>query len=153
MIKKIIWTLVIILALILGYWLISPFWRTEIVSESLPLATGPESEANLPNIVKQGSFTGFDKVHNGSGTATILSIEGKNYVRFEDDFMVNNGPDLYVGMGANGKYIKGSELALLKGNVGSQNYEIPETIDLASIDEIWIWCKAFSVPFARAVLQ
>ena len=118
--------------------------------------TQTQSQTNLANQVfeiKKGSFTGFDKVHTGSGTARIVSVDGKNYIRFEQDFMVNNGPDLYVGLGKNGNYIKGSELGKLKGNIGSQNYELPEGIDPNTVDEVWVWCKAFAVPFTMAILQ
>ena len=146
-----------------GYWLISPFWRVEKVSEGLPtapvatssdMANSLEGESNNEvSVLSKGSFTGFDKIHTGSGTAHVLSIGGKNYIRFEEDFDVNNGPDLYVGLGENGEYIEGSELGKLKGTVGSQNYELPAGIDPASVQEVWIWCKAFSVPFAMAVLK
>lgn len=151
-----------------GYYALSPLWRNEVVNEALPEmppATTPDSavdttlrvagetdeEASIVSL-KQGSFTGFDRIHTGSGTAKIIRIGEKHYIRFEEDFMVNNGPSLYVGFGKDGTYIKGSEISALKGNIGSQNYEIPDTIPVDSIDEIWIWCKPFSVPFARAEL-
>lgn len=142
----------------MGYWLISPFWRTERVSESLPIESpsaenaGTEKESEV-EMVKTGIFTGFDKVHIGSGTARVLKIGNKNYIRFEEDFTVANGPDLYVGLGEGGKYIEGSELGKLKGNVGSQNYELPAGVSADDVKEVWIWCKLFSVPFARAVLN
>ena len=138
-----------------GYWLISPFWRTEKVFEALPTPAsnvGPET-ANEVVEIKTGAFAGFDSLHTGSGTARLIKIGDKNYIRFEEDFTVQNGPDLYVGLGENGKYIKGSELAALKGNVGSQNYELPPGMNPENIKEIWIWCRAFSVPFARAELN
>ncbi len=131
-----------------GYYFISPFFINKVVNETLPVVENTED--NSVEVVKQGQFTGFDKIHTGSGTASVISIGDKNYIRFEEDFVVNNGPDLYVGLGQNGSYIKGSELGVLKGNVGSQNYELPKGV---SPEEVWIWCKAFSVPFAKAVLN
>lgn len=170
--KKIIITILIIAVISAGYWLVSPFWRTERVSEDLPVESPNVSDVSdgevngvLNNIdiktevkneavaVKAGIFTGFDKVHNGSGTARMLKIGEKNYIRFEEDFNVTNGPDLYVGLGENGKYIKGSELGKLKGNAGSQNYELPAGMSTDDVKEVWIWCKLFSVPFAKAVLN
>lgn len=156
--KKILITILIIIILGAAYWLLSPLWRTERVSESLPVEspsaenaeTGVKSEVEA---IKTGMFTGFDRAHTGSGTARIIKVGGKNYIRFEEDFTVQNGPDLYVGLGANGQYIKGSELDKLKGNVGSQNYELPESMNPDDVQEIWIWCKLFSVPFAKAVLN
>ncbi len=168
--KKNIIFICVLVVLIIGYWLISPFFINKKVSEDLPVT---KNAAQVPDIqvdkdvqsavvsslsdqfeeIKKGNFTGFDRVHTGSGTARIVSINGKNYIRFEEDFNVNNGPDLYVGLGKNGSYLKGSELGKLKGNIGSQNYELPQGVDPKSVEEVWVWCKAFSVPFSRAVLN
>ncbi len=144
-------------AIVVGYWLISPLFRTEYVSEDLPASSGSAATSTaistLPVVLKSGVFTGFDRLHNGSGTVKVIQVEGKTYLRFEDDFNVTNGPDLYVGLGRNGEYVKDSELARLKGNVGSQNYEVPGGMNPSEIHEVWVWCKAFSTPFVRAVLQ
>lgn len=150
--KKIIIVLVIVPLFILLYWLLSPFWRVERISEALPVINQSDntSTTTVPVILKTGMFTGFDRIHTGSGTAQIVQVGNKKYIRFEHDFRVNNGPDLYVGLGRSGQYIKGSELSELKGTEGSQNYELPEDSDP---DEVWIWCKAFGVPFAKAILK
>ncbi|MDP9249403.1 MAG: DM13 domain-containing protein [bacterium] len=158
--KKAVIIILIIIFLSVTYWLVSPFWRTEKVSEGLPVISPSVPETNDEEkaeneviIVKSGMFTGFDRIHTGSGTASVLKIGDKSYIRFEENFTVNNGPDLYVGLGENGKYIKGSELGKLKGNVGSQNYELPAGVTTEDVKEVWIWCKAFSVPFAKAELN
>lgn len=146
--KKIIIAILVLVLLSALYWMLSPFWRTVEVKEDLP--TGNQVEQFSPVILKSGLFTGFDKVHTGSGTASLVKIGDKSYIRFEEDFIVNNGPDLYVGLGENGKYIKGSELGLLKGTKGSQNYELPIGINPEDVKEVWVWCKAFAVPFTKA---
>ena len=160
--KKIILSVLVIVAIFLAYWFISPLFIDKKVSEDLPAVqmTNEETVSEETTLVesvsqtleiKTGTFSGFDRLHTGSGTAKVISIDGKNYIRFEEDFSVTNGPDLYVGLGENGEYIKGSELEKLKGNIGSQNYELPEGVDPENIKEVWVWCKAFSVPFAKAV--
>ncbi len=167
--KKTLIFIGVIIIIVVGYWLVSPFFIDKKVSESLPVvnntmpdssvgagSTQVQSGVNLADEIleiKKGSFTGFDKIHTGSGTARIVSVDGKNYIRFDEDFNVNNGPDLYVGLGKNGSYIKGSELGKLKGNIGSQNYELPAGMDPNTVEEVWVWCKAFAVPFSKAVLQ
>lgn len=155
--KRIVIIILVIIFLSVAYWLVSPFWRTEKVSENLPVTSlETETETEIENkvvTVKSGDFTGFDKIHTGSGTASVLTIGEKTYIRFEENFTVQNGPDLYVGLGENGTYIKGSELGRLKGNIGSQNYELPTGMTAEDVKEVWIWCRAFSVPFAKAVLQ
>ena len=160
--KKIILLVLVIVVIFLAYWFISPLFIDKKVSEDLPAVqmtneetvskeTTPAESVSQTLEIKSGAFSGFDRLHTGSGTAKVISIDGKNYIRFEEDFSVTNGPDLYVGLGENGEYIKGSELEKLKGNIGSQNYELPAGVDPENIKEVWVWCKAFSVPFAKAV--
>jgi hypothetical protein len=40
----------------------------------------------------------------------------------------------------------------MKGNQGDQNYEVPETVDLAKYRAVTIWCRRFGVNFATAPL-
>ncbi|HEY4489670.1 MAG TPA: DM13 domain-containing protein [Candidatus Paceibacterota bacterium] len=158
--------LVIILVLIIGYWLISPFFINKKVSEESPLnasqqastetkqvnEVGDSSEVKT-EIIYKGTFTGFDKIHYGSGDAALIKTENGLVLRFEENFNVANGPDLYVGFGKDGKYVNGSEIARLKGNIGSQNYSLSTDFRLEEYNEVWIWCRAFSVPFAKATFE
>ncbi len=156
--KKTIIIVGIIIIVSLGYWLISPFFINVRVSESLPTVSSSSMT------ILSGTFVGFDKIHNGTGTASIYSFTSsengsngientKRILRFEEGFQVNNGPDLYVGFGKNGQYVRGSEISKLKGNIGSQNYEIPASVDMTLYDSVWVWCKAFSTPFIKAELK
>lgn len=163
--KKILFAIAGVIILAIGWWLISPLFITNKVSEPLPVAQhsqAPVPELAMPIIesdansdiaaLPQGTFTGFDKLHQASGTARIIESGGKKYVRFEEDFTVSNGPDLFVHLGKDGKYDAKANLGKLKGNEGSQNYEIPADIDISQYSEVWVWCRAFSVPFGKAVL-
>lgn len=145
--KKVVIGIVVLVVLAVAYWLISPLFIDKKVSEELPTQT-----QNTETILT-GSFEGFDKIHYGSGTVSIIETDGEpTIIRFEENFNVANGPDLYVGLGRDGEYVKGTEIAKLKGNVGSQNYVLPSDLNLDDYNEVWIWCRAFSVGFARASL-
>ncbi len=147
--KKIIIAAVVIVVLGVGYWLVSPFFIDKRVSEEFPVEQTASSTAVT---VSTGEFTGFDRIHYGSGTAKLIK-SGEDYIiRFEEDFNVANGPDLYVGLGKDGEYKEEAQLEKLKGNIGSQNYVLPKNIDVTQYNEVWIWCRAFAVPFAKAVL-
>ncbi len=143
------------------YPLIRPIFVSQVVNEAPLVSTVSFSnnmqvagQQSLPQPTFTGSFTGFDKFHNGTGTAQLTQTPAGGYIlRFESDFKVTNGPDLYVGFGKDGSYIQGSEIAVLKGNIGSQNYEVDTVFDISQQNEVWIWCKRFSEPFAKAVLQ
>jgi hypothetical protein len=151
----------------IAWYLGSPLFITNRVSEALPTpAVAVESPllsaqvATIPPVVSpsveaisEGTFTGFDKLHRASGTAHLIRADGKTYIRFEEDFTVTNGPDLFVYLGNENKYDSSANLGRLKGNEGSQNYEIPSSINLDTYSEVWVWCRAFSVPFGKAVLR
>jgi hypothetical protein len=45
------------------------------------------------------------------------------------------------------------DLGALKGNKGNQQYALPRDLDLERFTTVVIWCRAFSVNFARAPLR
>lgn len=152
-----------IVVLAVAYWLVSPLFIDVEVSESLEdlyksarigeqIDTNGESAFVEPEIVRQGTFVSLAG-HSAKGTATLVKTGTKYYVRFEDDFEMTNGPDLFVHFGENDAYAVEARLGALKGNVGGQNYEVPEGIDPLAYDEVWVWCRAFAVPFGKAVLK
>jgi len=150
--------LVLAVAAVIGYWLVSPLFIDKEVRENIkdimPVSATPPDleEATAPNILKSGSFVGADNFHKAEGTAKLLKAGNKYYIRFEDDFKVTNGPDLFVYFGNNGKYAAETKIGRLKGNIGSQNYEVPENINPLDYNEVWVWCRAFSVAFGHAPL-
>lgn len=146
--KKPLVIIVTVIILSLAYWLISPLLIDKKVSEEFP--QGIVSE---PVLYRSGTFTGFDSIHYGSGGVKVYKTDEGYVIRFEDNFNVANGPDLYVGLGRNGEYVEGAQLERLKGNIGSQNYVVPADINLEDYNEVWIWCRSFSVPFAKALLK
>lgn len=94
-----------------------------------------------------GTFRGVD--HPGQGTVNLLTDGVQTFVRFEDDFSTDNGPDLFAVAYVGGERI---ELGVLKGNVGSQNYELPADIDPVSVEQVAVWCKRFDSTFTIADL-
>ena len=118
-------------------------------------------EPDMPEIVRVVEGTFIDRIHPGEGTAVVLSDGSEQrFLRFEDDFSIDNGPDLNVylvaGVPADGDaglfdddFI---DLGDLKGNIGSQNYEIPTDVDLDAYNTVVIWCVRFGVAFNAANL-
>ena len=72
---------------------------------------------------------------------------------------MTNGPDLHVllavGSKPTGKEDLGQyvDLGELKGNLGNQNYPIPDDIDLESFQSVVIYCVPFHVVFSTANLS
>lgn len=118
----------------------------------------PAEESALVSLAT-GEFQDADEFHQGSGTATIYQLEDGSRVLRLENFEVTNGPDLRVllASGASpansdelGEYI---ELAGLKGNIGDQNYEIPDDVDVSLYSSVVIYCKPFHVVFSVASLS
>jgi hypothetical protein len=106
-----------------------------------------------PVVVASGSFVDADAFHKGSGAATIYALsDGSALLRLED-FSVTNGPDLRVLLAVNGNASQSIELGKLKGNLGDQNYEIDNSIDVSAYNSIIIYCKPFHVTFATASFE
>ncbi len=110
-----------------------------------------------PVLLGAGQFVGLAG-HSGTGDAGLFqSPEGTLVLRFEN-FDIQNGPDLevYLVPGADQTSLaEGSiHLGALKGNVGDQNYELPEGTELAPGSyTALVWCEAFSVEFVGATID
>jgi len=146
----------VLLLLGLGWFLwftVSPLFFNVSVSE--PLMTGVEEAASAGpvTVLLEGTFTGADAFHRVSGTARVIDRGGDTVVRLEENFRSINGPDLHVWL-VDGENYRDSYLDLgpLRGNVGSQNYLIPEDTDLSQFDRVVIWCVPFRQLFGSAVL-
>lgn len=128
----------------------------EQLGQKMPDSVTNEQMEPQPTIELSGTFTDADRLHQGSGTATVYVLpDGKRFLRFED-FAVTNGPALsvYLVRSTDGTVDSGFlDLGKLKGNKGNQNYDIPAGIDLNSYKSVVIWCVPFGVRFATASLQ
>ena len=160
---------ILIAALILALALISiyyfgfqTYFIEDQVNEELPQMTpnGQELTSKEPKIIKQGNFIDSDFFHKGSGQAYILEYPGgRKILRFEN-FETTNGPDLYVYLSSSaaptgnlkslGEFI---DLGQLKGNIGDQNYELPQNASINDLNSVIIWCKKFGALFPYSVLK
>jgi hypothetical protein len=109
-----------------------------------------------PNVLlSQGRFESV--AHSGAGTATTIRTAAGARVLTLTNFEVDNGPDLRVYLVAGPARDESGvddfeDLGALKGNKGNQQYELPPELDLERYSTVVIWCRAFSVNFARAPL-
>lgn len=111
-----------------------------------------------PTTLLAGSWIELDPIHKAEGTATIYDVDGSRVLRL-DNFHVTNGPDLHVVLaknvptaildGVGEDYV---DLGQLKGNVGSQNYDIPDDVNLDEFSSVVIYCVPFHVVFSSAEL-
>ena len=130
---------------------------TSVVATETTASASPATAVTLagPGEVGRGDFRSLE--HETTGTAVVFSVgDGTRLLRLED-LATSNGPDLRVILSAaplsedwrvwGQDYV---ELDRLKGNVGSQNYEIPADVDLGRYGRVVIWCDRFDVGFGVA---
>jgi hypothetical protein len=123
---------------------------TRDVDESVAEMSEQEMEMPSLEVTRTGSFVGVGG-HPAEGIAKIISVDGKEYLRFEE-FMVINGPDLRVYLTSGGDVKNGEHLGKLKGTRGDQNYSLAG-IDTSKYDTVVIFCQPFQVVFATATLK
>lgn len=124
-------------------------------------AEQPVQEPEGPTVLADGAFISHE--HTTTGSAMIVELpDGRRFLRFEN-LDTSNGPELVAAL-SDGPVIEGTDgwrvfddgrlvvLGDLKGNIGSQNYEIPADVDLNGLTAAVVWCDRFDVSFGAAEL-
>jgi hypothetical protein len=161
--KRTLWIVLAIAIVGVGWYAFRPerLFVNKTVSESFPAAAASTSgavPAAGPVAVAAGRFHGV--AHKTTGVATIYRLpDGKRALRLTD-FETSNGPEVQVYLGSapdasdNETVTRAGFVTLgpMKGNIGDQNYDIPENADLAKYHSVTIWCRRFGVNFGTAPL-
>ena len=117
-------------------------------------AQAPSSSGDNVQLAS-GRFEGL--AHGASGTAAVVELASGEHVLTFTDLDTDNGPDLRVYLaaqpvGSDGDADDFLDLGGLKGNKGTQQYAIPAGTDTERYSTVVIWCRAFTVGFAKAEL-
>ena len=118
------------------------------------LAVDEESE-----VVARGTFihaNTSDPIHYGEGGVTVY----EKLVFLEDSFKVGPGPAFHVYLVPHQQIRESSDvrgtmyvdLGKLRAFSGSQNYPIPDGVDLNNYPSVVIWCAEFGVLISPADL-
>jgi hypothetical protein len=143
---------------VIGGYLSLSMFRDDVVDEQVAVAAPRAPSSSAPRNVLLGAGR-FESVrHEAEGRAQAIELSRGGRVVTLTNFEVDNGPDLRVYLVAGRARTEGEvddfeDLGGLKGNVGNQQYEIPAGVDLERYSTVVIWCRAFSVLFARAPLE
>ena len=106
-------------------------------------------------LLAQGPFRSIE--HPSMGTVKVIAPPSGERKLTLTHFETDSGPDLRVYLStvdpaASGELGDFEDLGALKGNKGTQQYEVPRGVDIERYSTVVVWCRAFSVPFASAVL-
>ena len=92
--------------------------------------------------------------HSAEGTARVVRLAaGGRRLTLSDGFEIDPGPQVrvYLATDAGGETFE--DIGALKGSKGTQQYAIPERVDLARYDTVVFWCVPFSQSLASAALM
>lgn len=138
---------------------IGPWTLTVEQQVDSPLAEAPLPGMDDATPVASGEIYGIER--DGRGRATLYRLpDGSAALRF-DDFEVSQNTDLFVWLSeaveprtsveASGPpYV---EIAELKSTLGSQNYLVPDSVDLARVRSVVVWCAPVRIAYAAAPLM
>ncbi len=106
-----------------------------------------------PVELSRGDFVGVDG-HTGTGQATVVRGPSGNRTLTFTDFEVDPGPGVVIWLTQDESNLDDRvELGGLKGNVGDQQYELPDDADLTRYDTVVLYCTPFTVRIAVAPLS
>jgi hypothetical protein len=96
-----------------------------------------------------GDFTGVNG-HEATGQVEVVKTADGWELHLKDDFTFDGAPDPWVGFGTAGKFVPQTDFYRLRSNTGGQVYKVPADIDPAAYDEVYIWCRRYSVALGVA---
>lgn len=134
------------------------------VAQSAPTSTA-STGAVTQDVVKSGTFIPGE--HTTSGTARIVTKNGKTFLELDQSFKTSDkGPDLVVILHRSDNVLGSTKapdypiqqadyvvIAPLKKFSGAQSYPIPENINLSDYKSAGIWCRKFNATFGVATFK
>ena len=179
--RDIITVILIIIALAVLWYLVSPLWRVKELNEPLPTAEigdnlykmdaktaeefnkemlaaneNPPKTMNdsMPDVSLALLATGklVARAHNVEGTAALLKVGEQKILRFEN-FDTINGPDLHIYLAAGLSDQDFVDLGEIRATRGDVNYLIPDSVDTSKYRYVLVWCVPFRVLFSYAELK
>jgi hypothetical protein len=124
------------------------------------VATEQVESPEVRKLVAKGTFihaNPSDPIHYGSGNVTVY----EGLVHLESDFEVGPGPKFHVYIVPEKNVTPATDVAKLmyvdlgrlKAFKGSQNFPVPEGVNLANYGSVVIWCEHFGVLISPAELK
>ncbi len=134
-----------------------PVIQTTTTSPAAPDAPSPPTAT----LVAHGALMTHE--HTTSGTAELVRLPNGRHQLILRGLSTSDGPDLRVWLtdqpvltGRDGWHVFDDgmylELGRLKGNRGTQVYDVPADSDVTTFRSVTIWCKRFAVSFGAAEL-
>lgn len=116
------------------------------------IALGAAGVSFADSKVRTGTFSGLSN-HITTGSVELVKTDEGYEIHLKDNFSFDGAPDPRIGFGKDGKFVDPTDFEMLRSNSGAQVYKVPASIDAATFDDIFVWCRKFSVPLGVASLS
>lgn len=155
-VAKVILTVALVAAVIVGGVIV---WQAQDddtkepeAQTAQPSTENTEDPGAIAENERSGTFVGVPP-KTGAGSVTLSKgSDGSYIVEMDDNFSVQEGPDLYVSFGNDGTVDHDTLFSKLESFNGAQAHKVPGNIDVAKYSQVIIYCKEFSVVFSVADL-
>ncbi|MBN1965834.1 MAG: DM13 domain-containing protein [Anaerolineae bacterium] len=127
----------------------------------VPMADQEMPQMLAPDLYATGEFTMIDAVRRASGTVMIYRQADGSWLLRLEDFEVRNGPQLHLVLSAHPEprtpeEVREAGLGLdwgpLRGEVGSQNFQLPASFDMDQVQSVVIYAVMYQEVFSSAQL-
>ena len=176
--KKVIFSIIGVIVIGVGYFLLSPLWRNVKLDEALPQVQVVKDNMETMDTATREQFmkeveamkdtvmVDMDsmpskapdvlkeamlvaRAHDVKGKVLLVQVGEGKIIRFED-LKTINGPDLriYLSSGLNADDFV--DLGAIRATEGNVNYTIPAGTDTNKYHNVLNWCRAFGVLFSYA---
>ena len=148
----------LVIVVLVGGWSAWTTFTDKTVNEQIVTGVAATQGGSGTGNVQLASGTFEGLAHGASGEAAIVEVAGGERKLTFANLDTDNGPDLRVYLVAgtvagDGDVDDFVDLGRLKGNKGNQQYTIPADTDTDRYGTVVIWCRAFSIAFAKAELR
>ncbi len=126
-------------------------WMFRLAAPLIAIGLLLPGAASAQDVLASGSFVGKSN-HRTSGRVEVVKTAAGHRIVLKGDFRFDGAPDPVLGFGKDG-YVAKSQFGPLRSIRGEQTYELPNSIDPAQFNEVWLWCEKYSVPLGYAKLQ
>jgi len=127
--------------------------NSEVKEKSEPDETAEDEDLEKESGVVMASGTLEGKSdHKTSGKVNLIKRDDGYVLELAKDFKFDGAPDPKWAFGKGG-FKKDTVFAKLKKNDGYQRYDVPATVKIEDLDEVWLWCEQFNVPLGMAKLS
>lgn len=124
-------------------------------------AATPFEPPSGSQVIRTGEFAAIDSVRSAMGNLTIYeNPDGTRLLHFDENFRSARAPEIHLILTRNpdplddrGVGIDYIDMGVLRGNVGQQNYTIPQSVDFNRYPVLVLYAPQYNGILATATLR